>query len=170
VDKYRKGVCPRRLFLFSVTGNAAFNRLQCDEPGANTHSSLPCEVIYVVDYLGHLVADVGFGTRIWRRGQPGTHSFGRCACAIRRQPASRAKSRLGLWRRRMAMEINFATLRDKTDEELIALADDLAFQLDLVGDEQCRRIVETFQHKRFTLNSDDPHQSTLLIIPQSSSQ
>jgi hypothetical protein len=68
------------------------------------------------------------------------------------------------------MEINFATLRDKTDEELIALADDLAFQLDLVGDEQCRRIVETFQHKRFALNSDDPHQSTLLIIPQSSSQ
>jgi hypothetical protein len=69
----------------------------------------------------------------------------------------------------MAIEINLGTLRDKTDEELIALADDLAFQLDLVGDEQTRRIIEALQHKGITLNTGDGRQSLLLIIPQKSS-
>ena len=70
----------------------------------------------------------------------------------------------------MATEINLATLRDKTDEELIALADDLAFQLDLVGDEQTRRIIGAYQHKRISVNTDDGRQSILLIIPQKSSR
>jgi hypothetical protein len=69
----------------------------------------------------------------------------------------------------IAMEINRVTLRDKTDEELIALADDLAIQLDLVGDEQCRRIVETFQHKRLAMYSGDAFQNMLLIVPDKSS-
>ena len=68
------------------------------------------------------------------------------------------------------MEINCASLRDKTDEELIALADDLALELDLVGDEQSRRIIESFQHNRITLNTGDGRQSLLLIIPQKPSR
>ena len=45
------------------------------------------------------------------------------------------------------MRIHSAMLRDKTDAELIAIASDLTFQLDLVGDEQTRRIIEALQHK-----------------------
>ena len=52
------------------------------------------EVTYAMDRAGYLAADVGFGTRVWRGGEPSPHSPGGRTRGIDRQRSSRSPRRL----------------------------------------------------------------------------
>ena len=52
------------------------------------------EVTYVVDRLADRAVDVGFGARLWRRGELNPHSLGRRARGLDRQRSSGTQSGL----------------------------------------------------------------------------